>query len=199
MKTYTYNKLTKAAKEHAREWWRERISQGDAEFDSDSVIDDAKELGKLLGFDIEHVYWSGFSSQGDGACIEGCWHASNLNVSEIVDYAPKDIDLHQMAYHIWGVKLQYPNAYFIVKHSGHYYHEFCTDFDVSIADDEGDEIETPETQTLHDELIDMARKFMKWIYKQLEREWDYQFSDECIVQELTSNDLEFYHNGEAAE
>lgn len=40
------------------EWW-------------DQIYEDAKEEGKDLGFDISHIYFSGFYSQGDGALWTG--------------------------------------------------------------------------------------------------------------------------------
>lgn len=197
MKTYTYGKLTKAAKEHAREVWRDQIiHDGGNQFDDDVEIEDAKAIGKLLGLDIENVYWSGFSSQGDGACFEGSWHAHNINIPELVEEWPTETKLHEMAYWLWAVKRQFPNASFTVKHSGHYYHKRCTEFTVSIANDEGDEYDTPESEQVNDGLMEMARDFMDWIYKRLEAAYEYEMSDENIADILTGNEYEFTHSGD---
>jgi hypothetical protein len=66
---YQFDELSDEAKEKAREWYR----QGNVttRFWSECTIDDAKEIGKLLGMDIDNIYFSGFWSQGDGACFEG--------------------------------------------------------------------------------------------------------------------------------
>ena len=36
----------------------------------ESTFDDAKAIGALMGMDIDGIYFSGFCSQGDGACFE---------------------------------------------------------------------------------------------------------------------------------
>ena len=64
---FKFNELSEKAKEKAREWYR-KSSDGETYW-SESVIDDAKNIGKLLGFDIAKVYYSGFASQGDGGLL----------------------------------------------------------------------------------------------------------------------------------
>ena len=55
---YEFDDLDEDAKETARAWWREGILEHD--FWYECAIEDAKELGKLLGIEIENVYFSGF-------------------------------------------------------------------------------------------------------------------------------------------
>lgn len=66
---FTFEELTEDAKEKAREWWRncENENSSFAEY----VIDDCKEIASLFGLEIDKIYYSGFYSQGDGACFEG--------------------------------------------------------------------------------------------------------------------------------
>jgi hypothetical protein len=46
-----------------------------------------------------------------------------------------------------------------------------------------------------DTLIELARDFMDWIYKQLEKEWDYQNSDEQVEESIRANEYEFLEDG----
>ena len=88
VKAYYFDELSDSAKERARVWWR-NASTGD-NFFAECVIDDAATIAALMGLDINTtrknlvgggtryaptVYWSGFWSQGDGACCEGTWRA----------------------------------------------------------------------------------------------------------------------------
>jgi hypothetical protein len=159
------------------EWW---------EF----VDDDAKEIGKLMGINIDKVYFSGFSSQGDGACFEGNYRYEKESVKKVKAYAPKDTDLHEIAERLQS--LQKPHFYALsasVKHRGHYYHEMCTEIDVYKNDgylpDDGTE----------EELIDTLRDYMRWIYRRLEKEYDYLTSEEAIIETFKANEYEFADDG----
>jgi hypothetical protein len=66
---YRFSELSEEAKEKSIETNRD-INCGDS-FWSECVIEDAKEQAKTIGIDIDHIYYSGFSSQGDGACFDG--------------------------------------------------------------------------------------------------------------------------------
>jgi hypothetical protein len=190
---YEYKELDEKAKEKARDWYRE-ASAGD-NFFAESVTDDAKEVGKLMGLDIEHIYWSGFSSQGDGACFEGSWHASDVKLQELKEHAPEDEKLHAIVDGLAAMAKDYPNASFTVRHSGHYQHEGCTDFDVSIPDDEGDEIDTDDSRATQERLIELARDYMRWIYRTLKSEWEYQDSDEQVTEAIEANEYLFTKAG----
>ena len=126
---YQFNDLSDTAKEKVLENFRD-INVG---FDgwSDDATEDAEEIGRILGIDIENIYFSGFSSQGDGACFEGRYSYRKGSGKELIGYAPKDKELHRIARDIFN--LQRRNFYRLeakVKHSGHYYHKRCTEIDV---------------------------------------------------------------------
>ena len=90
--TYSFKELSKEAKKKVLE----RLSQINVDYDQwhDGIIEDAKECGKILGIDIDKIYFSGFSSQGDGACFEGNYSYRKNAVNDIKAYAPKDEVLH---------------------------------------------------------------------------------------------------------
>lgn len=68
VETFEFNELTDEAKEVARAWWRE----GALDYDwYDFIFEDATTVGKCMGIDVENILFTGFNSQGDGACFEG--------------------------------------------------------------------------------------------------------------------------------
>jgi hypothetical protein len=47
-------------------------------------------------------------------------------------------------------------------------------------------------------LTDCLRAFMDWIYRQLEIEYEWLVSDECVDENIRSNEYEFDENGNPA-
>jgi hypothetical protein len=195
---FTFNELSDSAKEKARNWWRE--GSNDDTFWSECVIDEAKEEGRNMGLDIDKVYFRGFWSQGDGACFEGTWHACDVKAGETAkDWgdSPATKEVRRIAAEFEETAKNFPNASFSVKHSGHYSHEFCTTFNVSLGEDEDNgSISQEEWSRAEGDLIETARDYMRWIYKQLEKEYEYQNSDEVIDELLESNGYTFREDGE---
>lgn len=190
---FKYNELSDSAKEKARQWWRDCNSSDN--FWSECVIDDAKAIGKLMGFDIDKVYYSGFWSQGSGACFEGTFRGSEFEPGGIEKYAPQDKELHRIAAEIEKIINQFYAIYLKVKHSGHYYHENCTEFEISITDNTDNEIISPEAAEAEKSLIALSRDLMKWIYCNLEKEYEYQNADEQIAESIEANDCDFTEEG----
>ncbi len=194
---YTFNELSDSAKEKARAWWRE--GSNDDSFWSECVIDEAKEQGRNMGLSIDDIWFRGFASQGDGACYEGTWHACDVKTGETAkDWgdSPETKEIRRIAAEFEETAKNFPNASFSVKHSGHYSHEFCTTFNVSLGEDEDNgSISQEEWSRAESDLIETARDYMRWIYKQLEKEYEYQNSDEVIDELLESNGYTFRENG----
>jgi hypothetical protein len=204
---WTFDELSPAAKAKARDKWRET----QLEYDWwDGVYDDAERCGKLLGIAMEHrtitlssggtrpggpsIWFSGFSSQGDGACFEGSYSYAKGCRKAIRKHAPKDTQLHQIADDLTHLQKQHGyRLEAVVKHSGHYQHSGCTDIEVFDREDNGRDIGDADG-----EIRDRLRSFMDWIYCQLEAEHDYQMSDEAIDESIKANEVEFYEDGRQA-
>ncbi len=221
---YQFDELSDKAKERARDWYREGTCDDTywRRLECESVIDDAATVAGFLGLDINQtayktmggetkyeptVYFSGFWSQGDGACVEGTWRASDVKADKLKEYAPQDKELHRVVDGLAEIAKEYPDGYFKVTHRGHYSHSGCTAFDVELPTEQENELEhdSPEYKLLQvklgedeDTLIELARDFMNWIYRQLEKEWDYQNSDEQVDETIMANEYEFLENGNRA-
>jgi len=202
---YQFDELDEKAKERAREWYRQ--GNWDDSFWSECVIDDAKEIGTHMGMDIDNIYFSGFWSQGDGACFEGTWRASDVKVDELKECAPQDKELYRIVDGLAELAKEYPEGYFLVKHRGHYSHSGCTSFDVELPCEQKEELEygSPEYKALQvklgedeDTLIKLARDFMDWIYRTLEKEWEYLNADEQVDESIRINEYEFFQDGTRA-
>lgn len=203
---YQFHELSDAAKEKAREWYR----SCDDGFWQESVYEDADTCAKLIGIDMARkdvrlcgggtrqdpcIWYSGFSSQGDGACFEGRYAYVKGAAKAIRAHAPQDAVLHAIAGDLQA--LQRVARYEIearMKHHGHYYHSGCMSVEVWRRDreDNGD-IELP----CH-EVTQLMRRFADWIYEQLRSEYEWQNSDECVDDMITCNSYEFEQNGDRA-
>ena len=155
-----------------------------------------------VGVEVEQIYFSGFWSQGDGACFEGCvadWRAflNSLGYTNEV--------LINFARHYWTFK---------VKHYGHYAHENCTQFDSDIpSPDDTDEdsylrafgpyyeddlrakawlavLKTFEFAASEAEFIDKFKDHMRELYKRLQAEYDDLTSDEAVWEAIVANELD---------
>lgn len=216
---YEFDDLSDSAKETARDWWRSL--PGD--FWSESTLEEAEEQAAHLGIEIKEnthpwtnaktgksgvtrepcIYWSGFSSQGDGACFEGSWSADRVKADKVAEGwgdDPATTEIKRIAAEFDRIAKAYPEASFTVKHSGHYYHKYCTDFTVSLGeacDGDGCEptISQEEWSSVEKDLIEVARDFMGWIYRQLEKEYDYYMSDESVDENIRANEYLFTEEG----
>lgn len=189
-KVYTFAELSPKAQEKAIQNARECLEFSDY---SSYIIDDAKAIAILMGWNISEVRYSGFYSQGDGASFEGVMHYKDNCLNSVQAYAPTDTVLHEIAKR-WHA-LQQSNEFDLsvnVRRSGRYSHEYCTEFDCFDSRTQDGYVESTATE---DEIKEMARDFMRWIYKQLQDEYDFQTSDSTIAEILINNDCEFTADG----
>lgn len=214
MKTITLNlfefdELSDKAKEKAREWYR-RSSDG-YNWWSECVIDEAVEQGQLLGIDFKMydvklhgggtrqkpcIWWSGFSSQGDGACFEGTWRAHDVKADKVAEGwgdDPATTEIKRIAKEFAGIAKESPEASFNVIHRGHYSHEHSTYFDCVGGDE--DTMTEEQLIPIEDAMKETARDFMRWIYRQLEKAYEYEQSDECVDENIKANEYTFTEDG----
>jgi hypothetical protein len=193
IEVYEFDELDKEAKEKAREWFRTGLSY-DFQFYSEYVIEDAKTIGELFGLSIKNIFYSGFSSQGDGACFEASYEYKKGGLKKVKEYAPVDEELHKIVADLQ--ELQRRNFYSLsatTKHLGHYVHSGCMVVDV--WDGRADRYADKETA---EGMTEILRLFADWIYDKLEKEYRYQTSDEIVDENIRCNEYEFFKNGKIA-
>jgi hypothetical protein len=202
---YHYDELTEEAQAKARDWYRS-ASEGDNCF-AECVIGDALHMGALLGIDIDVrptrrmvgtpgngkpvIYWSGFCSQGDGACFEGSYRYKSGAAKAIRAEAPPDTTLHGIADRLQAIQRRhFYHLRASCTHRGHYYHSGCMSVDVVDRGDEYRDVSNAE-RDIRDEL----RAFADWIYRGLESEWEQQNSDDAVAENIRVREYEFTEEG----
>jgi hypothetical protein len=166
------------------EWW-------------DCVYEDFTDRMKAVGIHVYKMYFSGFYSQGDGACFEG-------QLDDTLTYLDHH---HKDAYPMIRKLLEADGEVYInCKHRGHYYHENCTSFWVdantltSMIDQptEFHEHVVESWQRLLDaELVDFEaavtqqwRVYMQELYRDLEKTYDCLTSDGEVWDTIVANELD---------
>lgn len=148
------------------------------------------------GFDVRHVYFSGFWSQGDGACFVGAvqdWHKflGSLAMPELEHPFVKDF-----AQSYW---------YCSVQQTGSYYHEYSMQpsFDLTNFSEfrqahnaepllvhlQDALFEAIDYENLENTATEFLRDKAKELYRRLEKEYEYLTSDEAVYQALVDCEL----------
>lgn len=202
---YQFDELSDTAKEKAREWYRTDC----LDFDwwspcFESFVDAAKYLGIEIDTRKSHshrkqpyipaIYFSGFASQGDGACFYGTWRASEMKTLKALkaDFGT-DTKLWQIHKELLSFAKRYPQAICTsTRSSSNYSHERSTNLEAVL----GEEINYNEAT--HKPLEECLVDFMRWMYRSLEKEYDYRMSNESVDESLTMNQYEFDEGGNIA-
>ena len=202
---YLYSELSEAAQKKAIESYR--LGNASDDFYAECVYSDAAAIGDILGIDLNQkrvtlmngshrydpcIYYSGFWSQGDGACFEAEYKYKKGALKAIQSYAPKDAELHRIAKGLQDVqKRHFYSLVASCKHRGHYYHSGCMHVDVSDNRDSYRDIGEAEN-----DITQLMRDFADWIYEQLENAYEWEDADEQIIENIQANGYEFYENGD---
>lgn len=167
-------------KPRARQRVLDKHRYNEVDFDGwwEAITDDAKEVGGILGIDAEHIYFSGFSSQGDGACFVGSYSFAKGARKAMRGYAPKDKQLRVIIRAL--NKAQRPFFYnltaSVTSRDRGYSHSHSVRIDV-YDHRTGEEVSEAAGTALREAL----RMYMEWCYSQLEQEYDYLTRDEQVM------------------
>ena len=194
---YRFAELSDAAKEAACDWFRVDGIHDDW---YEHVYEDAERVAALIGVSFDEkrvplmsgstrgapmIWFSGFSSQGDGACFGGAYAYAKGAPKAVRGYAPLDTELHAIADELQA--LQRPNFYRLEAscvHAGHYYHSGCMSVSVGLADS-GFCDGAADTEAA---VTGLMRRFADWIYARLSQEYDHHTSDATVQENIEAND-----------
>lgn len=138
------------------------------------------------------VWFSGFWSQGDGACYTGYLSHAKGAVARIRDYAPTDATLHSIADRLQAIQRR--NFYRLtaeISHRGRYTHEYTIAVDVTRHSPTWQ----PPTDDAEEIVTEALRDLARWLYGQLQAEHDYLTSDEAIDEGIIINAYTFTEVG----
>lgn len=201
---YQFDELSEGAKENARAWYRE----GGFDYDwYEFVFEDFGRICECLGVRLKTsparlvgggtrveplIHFTGFSSQGDGACFQAYYSYRKGAPRAIRDHAPNDTALHAIADNLQAIQRR--NFYQLraeASHRRHYYHEYCLAISI--------ERESPTYQDMthdaEDTVIEALRDLARWLYRQLESEYNALNSNEMIDETIVANAYSFTVSG----
>ena len=181
---FNITELSEDAQEAAYQQWAE-IEH--SMFDSDFMKDDIITLGNCIGINIDQVLWSGFNSQGDGACFTGDYEYNPNWKEKIESYAPTDETMIELGEELSKIYDVYGTHSITVIHDHFYYHENSVVIDTS-----SDDVDSQAALDLIDPLL---REFMKYSYTLLEKQYEYYLSKEVFIESSLANEYEYYSNG----
>ena len=197
---YRLDELSTEAKEKARAWYRESTPDDDW---SEFVARDFEAICAILGVRLKTrslrlygggtrqkpcIWFRGFWSQGDGACFEGAYSYVKDTARHIRDHAPQDAELHRIAGALQSIQRR--NFYQLqaeIRHRGYYYHEHC----MAISVERDSQTYRHMTADAEDGIVEALRDLARWLYSQLEREYEHQTSDIVIDEMMLANDYSF--------
>lgn len=207
---YQFHELSDEAKSKALEKAREYVYQEPGDWDH--VIDYAVDVGAWMGFDLMQrrttlldgkwnyapsVFFSGFWSQGDGACFEATYsYGKNAKALIALNSGGTDkATLSALADRLQALqKSHFYSLRASVSHTGHYYHEYSMSYDLS-CDCKRCQGYNPGAEA-EEEFREICADFARWIYRTLKREYEYQSSDERLIEMIEANEYEFDEDGE---
>ena len=219
--TYTYQQLNPTAQEKVKEWWYEH---GLWHKWYDDTYERFKEDGYDLGFLVGTMNFTGFHSQGDGACWSGQIDVVDWLRTHIEDSIAREAWI-QLINEGWTSKLIpigcSSNHY---SHSGtmsvSYWEDMVGDPD-SIKDLEPDhqlmhqpsifkgmnaldllniitssDFEFKNMADIAEAIEQSARDYADELYKRLREEYEYLTSEESLIESCDANDWQFNEEGE---
>ena len=202
---YPLSELTDSARETARNWYRQHCLDHPW---YDFVFEDFQTICEILGIRIAtspvriiggpsreypQIYFRGFWNQGDGASFAGRYCYGRNSARAIRDHAPQDKDLHRIADTLHD--LQRRNFYQLhadIRQHGRYTHEYT----MRISVERDSPTWQPLTDDAEDTVIEAMRDLARWLYRRLEREYDYLASDEQVDESIALNGYTFTADGE---
>ena len=186
MNTIKYQDLPEDRKEQEREKYREHGLGYDW---WDGVYDYAKETAEKFGLDIDDISFSGFWSQGDGASYTGNLFFKECDASEL----PEDVrDVYRTLHEVNSlIKIAHSKEYLfaqITRDASMYAHEGSMQFD--FAEGVTEECACDILDAREKDITEALRDYARWIYRTLEKEYEYLTSDEAIDELLHYEEYE---------
>lgn len=207
---FKFEELNDAAKERARDWFR----QLDADFTywSESVISDFEETLTACGFTIGStrgncsrpaIFWEGFSHQGQGASFSASWSASAVNVTALIADRPvtyKDAQgieqrcelnarLVPILERMQTLAQADMEAYGSTEAS-HRGQSQSTEYNPGYAKEDAD--------TFAEEFDSLCDDLANHLFRSLETEYEYQNADAQVDESIIANEYEFTEDGNRA-
>lgn len=153
------------------------------------VLAEASESLAALGVTLDRsdIQYSGFASQGDGASFTGYWRASAFRATTDTvakEFAPYVEPLRRIAQRWPDITVE------IDRTRSRYVHSRTMHCSTGVDAGELGSFDVEDFASIMRDIADA-------VYSMLECEYDYQTTDEYILDSMEANECEFYGNGDA--
>ena len=175
IETYGIEELEGRAKENALEWLREGL---DYEW-YDFVFEDAKKCASILGIEIGDIYFS----MDDGACFNGRFSYAKGWKKELKMYAPIDRELVRIAQELQAIQAPYFYNLSGAIDCNERYKSTKAVFHWS------------EDNMPVEDLSQVFTDFAHWIYRSLEKEYEWLTSEDQLIETAKANGYAFDSEG----
>ena len=185
-KIYRFEELSEKAQSHALEKYRD-IFVSDS-FWYEDLLEEYMICLEKYGFYDTKILFSGFFSQGDGACFD----AQHIDVAEVLNAILMTDQAYIDREFIRFYTLANHNAIEcdILQRSSYYVHAHTRYVGV-----DSPFLTEMETKRLEEIIEDFRIDICHTIYNSLEAEYQYQTGDEVLREFFIETECEFYENG----
>jgi len=184
LKIYTVDELDEKVRNAVIEEYRDILTDDDW---WEPIYEGFREDMEALGLEGE-LYFSGFWSQGDGACFVSDTVDTDLLVRKLYESGhdiPEDALLYSGDYSIRISKVDESFA-------NQYSHEYTIE---AVITNEGDRIPTTDITKLENVLTEWIRSECKLVYKNLEKFYEELVTDEAVLETIRENEWMFTESG----
>jgi len=186
VKLFSINELSENARQKAIE--KER---SECDVDLQFTVDYIEEILACLGFESPKISYSGFCSQGDGlSFICDNWQYKKGMLDKVKE-CTQDATILNIAKQLQVMaKNTGYNLQFSVKRTSNFYSHENT---VQIENDPYSDFSLTDDQDAI--LTTLKNCLCRVFYRMLEKDYDYQLSDEYIIENLQANNVMFLSSG----
>ncbi len=197
---YQFDELSDEAKQRAREWYREGIG-----YAFEANFEPAETAARILGITFDtrdiplmngktrqesNILYSGWGCQGDGASFTGSYRYAKGSSKAIRAEFPTDTELHSIADELLALQKRYRyKLAACITQRGLYVHD-KTMYIIPVSD-----YRLPDRTMVSEVLLELMRRFARWIYAGIRNDYYYQMSDESIDDSIMANEYDFTVDG----
>ena len=183
---FTINELSEQARQKAIEKYR-----SNCDVDLQFTVEYIEEVLTCLGFESPKISYSGFSSQGDGLSFTSDNWQYKKGMLDNIKQVTTNKDVLEWAQCLYSEsKDTFFKLSFCVERTSNRYSHSNT---VAVADYQYSDYDLSDKQI--DWLNHVKNGLCLVFYRMLESDYDYQLSDEYIIESLLSNEVMFLSSG----
>jgi hypothetical protein len=192
---YKFDELEKEIQDKIIEKWQNDLYYLDYEW-YDFLLDEWEKKLDNIGFENAQIEFSGFCSQGDGASF-----TADINLEKVINTLIM-CDIPTIENSIKYLKINeiikkgiYDIDFSINRFSNRYSHENTCDCEYSLNYYNVSDYWLNVIDNLKNDIEDLRLNLCYKIYSNLEDEYEYLLSYDCVKEHIRSNEYEFTENG----